>query len=139
MIALAIPRRDLTEIRPEDRRVAPVGLKRGVIISTPYEGGRSVEMDACQCCHCQMVFPYVRNSGKDRGWCSMCRDLTCGRPECDPCVPVLQMLENMRGDSGIPWHLAKKHLPIVGRVEAAPPKAATRTRGATAGGILLPG
>lgn len=137
MIALVIPRRDLTEIRLDDRRAAPEAQRRGVLISQGYEGGPEQHIDLIQCCHCQQVFPFVRNSGVERGWCMNCGQITCGRHECDDCVPWQQMIANM--EAGMPWAQAKRHRPIVGRVEAEPPRASLKTRGQTDSGILLPG
>lgn len=136
-IGLVKPRRDLTEIRPEDRRAAPKDQLCGVLISRPYEGGAEQQIDLVQCCHCQQTFPFVRGSGVKRGWCSRCAGITCGRIECDDCVPWQEMLWQM--EQGVPWHLAKRARRIVGRVEAEPPKAAVRSAGQTAGGILIPG
>ena len=129
MIALTIERRDLTEIRHEDRRSAPVAQRRGVLISQAYEGGPEVHVDLIQCCHCQQVFPFVKNSGTVRGWCMGCGQITCGRHECDPCVPWRQMIESM--ERGLTWHQAKRHRPIVAAVSHEPPKSHL------AGGILL--
>ena len=55
----------------------------GVIL----EDGQEVA-DTAQCCHCGAHFVVVRGSGKKRGFCfGKCKGPTCGRPECDPCVP----------------------------------------------------
>ena len=137
VIGIVKQRRDLTEVRPEDRRVAPTGQRCGVLVSRAYAGGPEQQIDLVQCVHCQQVFPYVRNSGRDRGWCPNCKGITCGRKHCDPCVHWMQMLANM--GAGRPWALAKRRRRIMGRVEAEPPKATTRTVAKSDGGILLPG
>jgi len=43
--------------------------------------------DTMQCCHCGAHFIMVHGSGKTRGWCMNCGDLTCGKPRCNPCLP----------------------------------------------------
>ena len=40
-----------------------------------------------RCCHCQCHFVSVRGSGHIRGHCLRCDAITCGRPECDTCMP----------------------------------------------------
>jgi hypothetical protein len=50
-----------------------------------------------QCCHCGNHFEVVRGSGRSRGFCLRCGDVTCGAPECVPCVPFEAVLEHMEG------------------------------------------
>ncbi len=40
-----------------------------------------------QCCHCGKHFISVRGSGKIRGFCTCCMQITCGATECNPCIP----------------------------------------------------
>ena len=127
MLLLMPQRRDLTEIRPEDRRAAPASQRVGVLISQAYDGGPEQHIDLCQCIHCEALFPFVRGSGVTRGWCMGCNGMTCGRPCCDPCVNRRQMIENM--ERGLPWAEAKKYKPVTGRVEAEPPR--------STGGVIL--
>ena len=49
------------------------------------------------CCHCQALWVYRPRTGSGirRGFCPLCMAMTCGRPECDPCVPVEARLENI--------------------------------------------
>lgn len=46
-----------------------------------------------QCPHCGGHFVPVQGSGKRRCWCLKCCAVTCGRPECDECVPIEKQLE----------------------------------------------
>lgn len=46
-----------------------------------------------QCPHCDGHFVSMRDSGIERGWCSGCGAVTCGKPECAPCVPFLRKME----------------------------------------------
>ena len=46
-----------------------------------------------QCVHCGMHFLSVRGSGKVRGWCTLCKGITCGKPECDAHIPHEGKLE----------------------------------------------
>jgi hypothetical protein len=40
-----------------------------------------------QCCHCGKHFVSVKGSGMIRGFCLRCHKITCGNPNCDPCIP----------------------------------------------------
>jgi len=50
-----------------------------------------------QCCHCGGHFVSVKGSGKTRGFCLRCSKVTCGAPECDPCIPFEKKLESLEG------------------------------------------
>lgn len=50
-----------------------------------------------RCCHCGGHFVSVRGSGKKRGWCTVCRSITCGKAGCDVCVPFEARLEVLEG------------------------------------------
>lgn len=54
--------------------------------------GREVA-DTKQCVHCGCHFVMVKGSGKVRGWCPTCLGITCGRRECDPCLPFEKRLD----------------------------------------------
>ena len=47
------------------------------------------------CCHCNAHFVMVRNSGRIRGFCMKCMQITCGRLECNVCIPFERKLEMM--------------------------------------------
>lgn len=115
---------ELTEVKKADRRAAPVGQKRGELISTPYEGGPAQHHDIVQCCHCQRVWVYQRGSGIERGWCMRCNGITCGSHDCDVCVPAEQMLASM--GAGMDYATARKHRPIAVSVPVETPKAAPK-------------
>lgn len=48
--------------------------------------------DTKQCCHCNAHFVSVQGSGKRRGFCLRCYHVTCGKKECDVCVPFEEKL-----------------------------------------------
>lgn len=48
--------------------------------------GKNIERDTLQCAHCAFTFYVTPGSGKKRGFCTRCAQVTCGRPECDPCI-----------------------------------------------------
>ena len=54
-----------------------------------------------QCPHCGAHFVSVAGSGARRTFCLRCMAVTCGRPECDACVPLERKLEAMEGTR--PW------------------------------------
>jgi hypothetical protein len=47
------------------------------------------------CCHCGRHWTPIRGSGRIRGFCLKCMDVTCGSPECLECVPYQKRLELM--------------------------------------------
>jgi hypothetical protein len=49
--------------------------------------------DTLTCCHCGYTWIPIKGSGKIRGFCTGCQGVTCGRPECDPCVPLEKKME----------------------------------------------
>lgn len=54
-------------------------------ITTQDWDGRTIEIDTRQCCHCGGHFPVTPGSGRKRGYCLKCNDVTCGRAHCDEC------------------------------------------------------
>lgn len=46
-----------------------------------------------QCCHCGGHFMMVKGSGKLRGYCTKCNEITCGKIGCCKCVPFEKKLE----------------------------------------------
>jgi hypothetical protein len=63
-------------------------------IATRLDGTKE-ELDGAQCCHCMAHFAVKPGSGKRRGFCMLCNQVTCGRSMCDPCVPKMQQVENL--------------------------------------------
>ncbi len=49
--------------------------------------------DTLRCCHCGKIWIPVKGSGKIRGFCPKCNDVTCG-PECTGiCLPLEKRLD----------------------------------------------
>lgn len=46
-----------------------------------------------QCCHCGCHFVMIKGSGKLRGFCTKCAEVTCGKIGCCTCVPFEKKLE----------------------------------------------
>lgn len=46
-----------------------------------------------QCCHCQKHWPVRKGSGVVRGFCRLCMQVTCGKAECEPCIPFEKKLD----------------------------------------------
>ena len=61
---------------------------------------RPIEQDYLQCGHCNAHYPVQPGSGKTRGFCLVCYRATCGKPECNPCVPFERKLEMMERPNG---------------------------------------
>lgn len=99
------------------RATAPLNAKRGVLISTPKDSDRIVEHELIQCCHCQYTTVWAPGVEKGWGYCGRCANFHCSKPACHKkCVPIKQWLENMHAGR------AGDHVPVVGRVEAEPPR-----------------
>lgn len=111
--------KSLTEVPLEDRRAAPEGQRIGVLISQDAEGGLEQHIDLIACCHCQRIFPFVKGSGRLRGWCLRCNKITCG-PGCEECVPWRQMLASM--EAGMTFAQARRHRPIMASVPDGVPQ-----------------
>lgn len=97
------------------KHAKPPGTVGSILISTPNDSDRSVEISMVQCCHCGRHTPYVPGSGRRRGFCMRCARLTCGDPRCDACLPIEQWLENR--EAGRP----DDFYPTQVSVPAAPP------------------
>lgn len=50
-----------------------------------------------QCPHCGAHFNMHPGSGTRRAWCSRCTGVTCGKPECDACIPIDARFEHAAG------------------------------------------
>jgi hypothetical protein len=64
----------------------------GIVIATDGEG-RTIEADCLQCCHCQAVWQVQPGSGRKRGFCQKCGQVTCGAAGCLECVPFEKRLD----------------------------------------------
>ena len=49
------------------------------------------------CPHCGAHFKMVKGSGIRRTWCMRCMAVTCGKVECDACIPLEARLEYAAG------------------------------------------
>lgn len=49
------------------------------------------------CLHCGYHFEVKPGSGVRRGWCGYCKGPTCGKEECDVCVPFEVKLDFEEG------------------------------------------
>ena len=53
------------------------------------DGNRGViEHDTKMCCHCGAHFDVIKGSGRIRGFCKNCMEMTCGQPACNPCMHI---------------------------------------------------
>jgi hypothetical protein len=74
---------------PRHGKVHPHGL---VIINDP-DLPHEVQMDTLQCCHCNCIWVVHKGSGRRRGFCTNCKQVTCGSPQCVPCIPFEKKLD----------------------------------------------
>ena len=61
--------------------------------TTTSPDGRVKEEDYNQCVHCGGHFQVVPGSGIKRGYCRNCMGVTCGKPECNPCLPFQKWMD----------------------------------------------
>lgn len=61
------------------------------VIITDLEGNES-QQELMHCCHCDKTWVLRPGSGRVRGWCTCCCQVTCGSKECDTCVPLEKKL-----------------------------------------------
>jgi len=59
-------------------------------------GGKQVA-STNMCPHCGAHFTMKKGSGIRRAWCLRCSAVTCGKPECDACVPIEARFEFFSG------------------------------------------
>lgn len=52
------------------------------------------EFDTKQCCHCGGHFNIVAGSGRLRGFCKLCMNVTCGKPCCHEHYPIEERLDD---------------------------------------------
>ena len=63
----------------------------GIIIDGVQKGS------TLQCPHCGCHFLSVPGSGTIRAFCFRCMAVTCGKLECNTCIPVEAQLEHREG------------------------------------------
>lgn len=78
-----------------------------ITISDPGSDKPLLEAATIQCVHCGRHWVPQPGSGRTRGFCMRCNGFICG-PECQECIPVEQMLENI--EQGRPLN----YRPIIG-------------------------
>lgn len=67
-----------------------------ILITDPDVKQEKTEYETYQCCHCNAHF--YRQVGKGPpAMCLMCREPTCGRKQCDVCIPFEAKLEAWEG------------------------------------------
>jgi len=85
----------------------------GTILMDGKEVGHTM-----QCKHCGNHYLSIRGSGRRRGFCMFCFGVTCGRAQCDPCIPFEAKLEIVEGKRNV-WKSAadklveKFHVPLI--------------------------
>ncbi len=55
--------------------------------------GRGYECDSLQCCHCGAHWRVEPGSGRVRGMCRNCMQVTCGAKKCDECMHFMKKIE----------------------------------------------
>lgn len=59
-------------------------------------GGRQVAHTQ-MCPHCGAHFQMKKGSGVRRAWCTRCVKVTCGKSECDACIPLEARFDHVAG------------------------------------------
>jgi hypothetical protein len=49
------------------------------------------------CCHCNVGIIIKPGSGRERGYCYGCHNITCGAAKCYPCIPWEAKMEAAEG------------------------------------------
>jgi hypothetical protein len=70
-------------------------------IIDPSSPSPVIEGDTLRCCHCGYVWIPIRGSGRKRGFCMKCMDVTCGSRQCMECLPHDKMLDLMEKQGGL--------------------------------------
>lgn len=99
------------------------------------ESDRKVVRDCLQCCHCALQFYVTPGSGKRRGFCTCCGDVTCGAAKCQECShwrKKLELIESGRADMSLISTGRAEGLPVSVAIRVAAPGERKST-----GGIIL--
>lgn len=65
----------------------------GEFIEQDESGKVLREGNTLTCCHCGYMWEVIPGSGRVRGWCRFCGQVTCGAAACLPCMPYERKLE----------------------------------------------
>lgn len=76
-------------IQPKHSVLKPHGI---LIINDPALP-HEVQIDYLKCVHCGRMWRVEPGSGRRRGFCTRCMQVTCGNPACEACVPEERKLE----------------------------------------------
>jgi hypothetical protein len=99
------------------------------------ESDKKVVRDLLCCAHCGLHFYVTPGSGKRRGFCARCGDVTCGAEKCQECVHWRKKLELIEAGK------ADMSLISTGRAEGLPVSVAIPVAGPgerkSKGGIIL--
>jgi hypothetical protein len=79
--------------------------KKGAII---VDGQQVAE--TLQCIHCGMHWVVVHGSGKVRGYCLICREVTCGAEACNVHAPIEERLAYTEAIAGSDFKTVQKLL-----------------------------
>lgn len=96
------------------------------------EADRSIVRDCLQCCHCGAHFYVTPGSGKRRGFCMGCNQVTCGQEKCDPCIhwkKKFELIEAGKAPMSLISTGKAEGLPVSASVPAAPPTKVILGRG----------
>ena len=63
-----------------------------VIIINDPDLPHEIQIDLLHCCHCQYAWRVEPGSGKRRGYCLKCNQVTCGGETCGECMPFEKKL-----------------------------------------------
>lgn len=68
--------------------------------------------DTLRCVHCSAHWVPIKGSGKRRGYCMVCKGVTCGSIKCDICIPLEARLEG--------WESHKSLRQVLDGIEKSP-------------------
>lgn len=108
---------------------------KGWLFVTPEAGGRVIERETAQCRHCGGIWVIQPGSGRLRGYCTLCKGMTCGPACSSSCIPTEVLLESI--EKGKDPAAVR---PVAASVTHAPPPAAPLPGDRVSpGGVILGG
>ena len=84
----------------------------------------AVARDCLCCCHCSKHFFVTPGSGKKRGYCMNCGQVTCGQKKCDTCIhwkKKLELIEAGKADMSLITTGKADGLPVSVAIPVAAP------------------